>query len=49
MPDMDGREKLVLAPLVAIMLLFGIYPAPILNIINSSSTQIVKLFTGIGG
>ncbi|MDO8588301.1 MAG: NADH-quinone oxidoreductase subunit M [Armatimonadota bacterium] len=46
--DMDGREILVLTPLVALMLLFGLWPAPILQIINSSSVQIARLFT-IGG
>lgn len=49
MTDADGREIFVLIPLVALMFLFGLYPAPILNIINSSSQEIVKLFPHIGG
>ncbi|MDO8683464.1 MAG: NADH-quinone oxidoreductase subunit M [Armatimonadota bacterium] len=47
--DTDGREILSLAPLMALMILFGIYPGPILNIINSASVQIVTLFTRVGG
>ena len=35
-PDLSIREVAVLAPLVAIILLLGIYPQPVLNVINPS-------------
>lgn len=44
LPDADGREIFVLSPLVALMLLFGLYPQPLLRIINSSSIKIVEIF-----
>ena len=44
MPDADGREIITLAPLVALMVLFGVWPAPILNIINTASTALARLF-----
>jgi len=36
LPDMDGREKVALVPLAAIMLIFGIYPRPLLDVINAA-------------
>jgi NADH-quinone oxidoreductase subunit M len=36
LPDMDGREKLSLVPLAALMLIFGIYPKPLLDVINAA-------------
>jgi len=36
LPDMDGREKAALVPLAAIMLIFGIYPRPLLEVINAA-------------
>lgn len=45
MPDANGREIISLAPLVALMLYFGIWPAPILKILNTASMTIAKLFT----
>jgi NADH-quinone oxidoreductase subunit M len=44
MPDANKREIVSLAPLMAIMVLFGIWPAPILNIINAASNTIAQLF-----
>ena len=32
--DMSVREAVVVAPLVALILLFGFYPKPLLNVIN---------------
>ena len=34
--DMDRREIISLAPLVFLMILFGLYPGPILNLINNT-------------
>ncbi|HEX3792391.1 MAG TPA: NADH-quinone oxidoreductase subunit M [Pseudonocardiaceae bacterium] len=36
--DLSGREKLVLAPLVALILLLGFYPKPLLDVVNPSVT-----------
>ena len=33
-PDLDGREVGILAPLVLALLLFGFYPMPLLDVIN---------------
>lgn len=32
--DLDGREKLVLAPLIALLLVFGFFPRPMLHVIE---------------
>ncbi len=40
--DMNCRETFVLVVLVAVMFFVGIYPAPILDIINSGSTLILS-------
>ncbi|WP_168582150.1 NADH-quinone oxidoreductase subunit M [Gephyromycinifex aptenodytis] len=32
--DLDGREKLVVAPLIALFLVLGCYPKPVLDVIN---------------
>jgi NADH-quinone oxidoreductase subunit M len=34
MPDLSGREKWVMAPLVALILVLGVYPKPIFDVIN---------------
>jgi len=46
LPDADRREIVSLAPLIALMILFGIWPMPILNIVNSASKALVGLFGG---
>lgn len=43
MPDADGREILSLAPLMALTLFFGVFPAPLLTIFNTASQTIVEL------
>ncbi len=43
MPDANGREVLSLAPLMALTLLFGVLPAPLLAIFNNASQVIVGL------
>ena len=43
MPDADGREIVSLAPLMALMLIFGVYPKPVLDIFNAASQAIVGL------
>ena len=39
--DLSLREKAILVPLVALTLLFGIYPAPILDVTKASVDQLV--------
>ncbi len=34
MPDLHGRERLVVAPLLALLLVFGFFPQPLLNLIT---------------
>jgi NADH-quinone oxidoreductase subunit M len=40
--DMDRFEVITMAPLLFFMLLVGIYPAPILNVINAASTALLS-------
>ena len=40
--DMDRREKLIFAPLVAMTLFLGVYPAPILDVIGPSVSALVE-------
>ncbi|NLE77403.1 MAG: NADH-quinone oxidoreductase subunit M, partial [Chloroflexi bacterium] len=39
--DMAPFEKITLWPLVFFMVLFGIWPAPILNLLNSATSAII--------
>ncbi len=41
LPDMDGREKVALLPLTVLMLIFGIYPKPLLDLINAAIAGLV--------
>ncbi|WP_182872877.1 NADH-quinone oxidoreductase subunit M [Microbispora sp. H10670] len=34
LPDLNTREKFVVAPLIALLLVFGFYPKPLLDVIN---------------
>jgi len=43
MPDADGREIVSLAPLMVLMLVFGVYPKPILAIFNAASQVVVNI------
>jgi len=43
MPDADGREIISLAPLMALTLFFGVFPAPLLAIFNAASRTVVGL------
>jgi NADH-quinone oxidoreductase subunit M len=42
--DLDGREKVVLVPLVVLTLLFGFYPAPILNMSEVAVNALVESY-----
>ncbi len=41
--DLDARELVALAPLAAVMVVFGIYPRPLLDIINVAMSTITGL------
>jgi NADH-quinone oxidoreductase subunit M len=41
-PDLDRREILVLTPLVLLTILFGVYPAPILDMSAASVAQLLE-------
>jgi NADH-quinone oxidoreductase subunit M len=39
--DLNLREKIAIAPVIAVIVLLGFYPAPALNIINPAAAQVV--------
>jgi len=39
--DINGRELAILVPLAAIIIILGIYPAPVLNMMSASVNQLV--------
>ncbi len=41
LPDMDTREKISLMPLAVLMVLFGLYPKPLLDVINAAMIGLV--------
>jgi len=41
LPDINGRELVALVPLAIIVIFLGIYPAPMLNLMNASANQLV--------
>jgi NADH-quinone oxidoreductase subunit M len=40
--DLNLREKVAIAPVIAIIVVLGFYPAPLLNIINPAAAQVVS-------
>ena len=42
--DLSIKEKLVLFPIVFLVILFGLYPMPILDIISTSSTHLSEIY-----
>lgn len=43
LPDLSRRESWALVPLVVLMIVFGVYPRPLLELINLTSIQVVTL------
>src|SRR5438876_226825 len=43
LPDMDTREKISLMPLAVLMVIFGLYPRPLLDVINAAMTTLVGM------
>ena len=41
--DLSNREKLILIPLAFLVIFFGLYPSPIINLISSSSENLVDI------
>ncbi len=42
LPDMTWREKAVFAPLVAAALFFGVYPSPLLEVMDASVANLIE-------
>ena len=40
--DLNLREKVAIAPVIAIIVVLGFYPSPLLNIINPAAAQVVS-------
>jgi len=43
MPDLSARERWVVAPLIAAMLLLGFYPAPALDLVREPASQTLQV------
>lgn len=41
MLDLSGRERLILYPLVALVIFFGVYPAPVFDVVSTSVGQLI--------
>jgi NADH-quinone oxidoreductase subunit M len=39
--DLNLREKIAIAPVIAIIIALGFYPAPLLNVINPAATHVI--------
>jgi NADH-quinone oxidoreductase subunit M len=42
LPDLNLREKIAIAPVVAVIVAFGFYPSPLLNIINPAAAHVIE-------
>ncbi len=47
LPDLDRRELLILIPLAAAALVFGIFPQSLIDIINPFAKQLTELFASL--
>ncbi|MDB4897685.1 MAG: nuoM2, partial [Firmicutes bacterium] len=47
--DVTFKEKLIFAPLAVLVVLFGVYPAPILNILDESVKALSSVLAVVGG
>jgi len=41
--DLGGREKLVIGPLIALLLLFGFYPQPMINVVEQTASTTMNV------
>jgi NADH-quinone oxidoreductase subunit M len=46
MPDITLREWSVLLPLLALLIVFGVYPLPLMQIANGTALAVVRFFSG---
>jgi NADH-quinone oxidoreductase subunit M len=46
MPDVTVREWSVLVPLLALLIIFGVYPMPLMRIANETALAVVRFFSG---
>ncbi|HET6271839.1 MAG TPA: NADH-quinone oxidoreductase subunit M, partial [Bacteroidota bacterium] len=46
--DMDGREMVMLVPLAVIIIFLGIYPSPVLDLMNTSMNHLAELLQHAG-
>jgi NADH-quinone oxidoreductase subunit M len=42
LPDLNLREKIAIAPVIAVIIALGFYPSPLLNIINPGSAHVLQ-------
>lgn len=49
LPDINGRELVALVPLAIIVIVLGIYPAPMLDMMNASANFLVDFVRGGAG
>jgi NADH-quinone oxidoreductase subunit M len=43
LPDLNLREKFAIAPVLAVIVALGFYPAPLLNVINPASAHVLEM------
>jgi NADH-quinone oxidoreductase subunit M len=43
LPDLNLREKIAIAPVLAVIVALGFYPAPLLNVINPASAHVLEV------
>ena len=43
LPDLNLREKIAIAPVIAVIVTLGFYPAPLLNVINPASAHVLEM------
>lgn len=47
--DVTWKEKLIFAPIAVLIVLFGVYPAPVFNMLNESVATLSNLLAVLGG
>ncbi len=45
LPDMNWRERLTLAPLIVLVILLGVYPMPVLDLMSATVAKLLTIFT----
>ena len=48
LPDLNAREVATLVPLAVVVLCVGVYPGPLMGLIDSSVTQLLEQLTNNG-